>query len=321
MHPTMLSPSLIVLSNEACHTCGSAHSRLWFKRTISTINHKHSITHPSIYTPDTSTVSLKPSQNFIRKVQFKTHFNNQTTINMVNPQFFDENNKFIDMYEALAVTKSATSSDIDKSFRKLAISIHPDKNKSPGAVRKFKSLSNYRDILNDPTLRQEYDRAYLEAKTGEKLNDQSPDSRDDTPPSFRRSKVYTSQSGNFTYGPLPPGYQSSYVPEFDDFDNSEYEMGPHDYSPDCVCQRCAKVRCDERANARFRSGPMPSFGGFENQWDRSGSSERCYCEACLNARWAYDQAYMNRPRARPQSQHRNDGRGERRAAPKREGGS
>lgn len=246
---------------------------------------------------------------------------------MVNPQFFDENNKFVDMYEALAVTKSATSSDIDKSFRKLAISIHPDKNKSPEAVEKFKALSNYRDILNDPTLRQEYDRAYLKAKTGEKLNDQSPDARDDTPPSFRQPKANTSRSYNFTNGPPPPGYQSSYAPEFDTFDDFEEELSrrggerPHRYSPDCVCQKCAKVRCDERENSRSQSGPIPSFRGWENQWDRSASSGHCYCEGCVAARWAYDQACMNRPRARPQSQYRNDGRGERRAALKREAGS
>lgn len=45
-----------------------------------------------------------------------------------------------DYYEILNVTKEATDSDIKKSYKKLALQLHPDKNKAPGAAEAFKGL-------------------------------------------------------------------------------------------------------------------------------------------------------------------------------------
>lgn len=36
------------------------------------------------------------------------------------------------------VTKEATDSDIKKSYKKLALQLHPDKNHAPGAAEAFK---------------------------------------------------------------------------------------------------------------------------------------------------------------------------------------
>lgn len=63
-----------------------------------------------------------------------------------------------DYYEILAVARSATSEDIKKSYRKLAIQFHPDKN--PGnkkAEEQFKELSEAYEVLSDPQKRQMYD--------------------------------------------------------------------------------------------------------------------------------------------------------------------
>lgn len=43
-----------------------------------------------------------------------------------------------DYYEILNVTKDATDSEIKKSYKKLALQLHPDKNKAPGAAEAFK---------------------------------------------------------------------------------------------------------------------------------------------------------------------------------------
>jgi molecular chaperone DnaJ len=64
-----------------------------------------------------------------------------------------------DYYEVLEVTKTATGEEIKKSYRKLAVKFHPDKN--PGdhtAEEKFKELGEAYDVLSDDTKRAAYDR-------------------------------------------------------------------------------------------------------------------------------------------------------------------
>ncbi|PSN48438.1 DnaJ subfamily B member 12 [Blattella germanica] len=62
-----------------------------------------------------------------------------------------------DYYEILGVSKEATDSDIKKAYKKLALQLHPDKNKCPGAAEAFKAIGNAAAILTDAEKRKQYD--------------------------------------------------------------------------------------------------------------------------------------------------------------------
>ena len=63
-----------------------------------------------------------------------------------------------DYYEILEVTREESADGLKKSYRRLAVKFHPDKN--PGdksAEEKFKELSHAYEILSDPQKRAAYD--------------------------------------------------------------------------------------------------------------------------------------------------------------------
>ncbi|KAG2198063.1 hypothetical protein INT47_011898 [Mucor saturninus] len=62
-----------------------------------------------------------------------------------------------DYYKVLKVSKNCTEVDIKKSYRKLALKFHPDKNTTPGADEAFKLISKAFTILSDPQKRAIHD--------------------------------------------------------------------------------------------------------------------------------------------------------------------
>lgn len=69
------------------------------------------------------------------------------------------------LYEILEIQQNATHNDIIKSYRKLALIYHPDKNTDPLATEKFKQINIAYQILSDPEKRQEYDNLNITNKT------------------------------------------------------------------------------------------------------------------------------------------------------------
>ncbi|MDY0129488.1 MAG: molecular chaperone DnaJ [Methanosarcina vacuolata] len=63
-----------------------------------------------------------------------------------------------DYYDILGLSKDASPEDIKKTYRKLALKYHPDRNKEPGAEEKFKEISEAYAVLSDDEKRAQYDR-------------------------------------------------------------------------------------------------------------------------------------------------------------------
>ena len=66
--------------------------------------------------------------------------------------------EFKDYYKILGVSKTATTEEIKKAYRKLAVKYHPDKNQgNKAAEEKFKEANEANDVLSDPEKRKKYD--------------------------------------------------------------------------------------------------------------------------------------------------------------------
>jgi molecular chaperone DnaJ len=64
-----------------------------------------------------------------------------------------------DYYEVLGVERTASAEEVKRSYRKLAVKFHPDKNPDDKeAEEKFKELGEAYDVLMDPEKRAAYDR-------------------------------------------------------------------------------------------------------------------------------------------------------------------
>ena len=76
-----------------------------------------------------------------------------------DPPAMARTKEFKDYYKILTVAESATQEEIKKSFRKLALELHPDHNPDdPGCEEKFKDVTEAYGVLSDSQKKQEYDR-------------------------------------------------------------------------------------------------------------------------------------------------------------------
>ncbi|KAG7887981.1 hypothetical protein KL936_003999 [Ogataea polymorpha] len=71
----------------------------------------------------------------------------------------------INHYEVLEISRNATDAEIKKSYRRLALKYHPDKNKSASAEEKFKQINDSYGVLSDPVKKAEFDQTYTPRTT------------------------------------------------------------------------------------------------------------------------------------------------------------
>ncbi|KAL5975354.1 hypothetical protein ACLOJK_019676 [Asimina triloba] len=79
----------------------------------------------------------------------------------------------VDWYAILNVNANADDDTVKKQYRKLALTLHPDKNKSIGAEGAFKLLSEAWSVLSDKTRRSAYDQKRNNVKVQQKAQQQN----------------------------------------------------------------------------------------------------------------------------------------------------
>ncbi|XP_047334245.1 chaperone protein dnaJ 49-like [Impatiens glandulifera] len=78
-----------------------------------------------------------------------------------NVQLIRQIKRSRDYYEILGVEKSCSGEEIKKSYRKLSLKVHPDKNKAPGSEEAFKIVSKAFKCLSSEDSRRQYDHTGL----------------------------------------------------------------------------------------------------------------------------------------------------------------
>jgi curved DNA-binding protein len=100
-----------------------------------------------------------------------------------------------DFYEVLGVPKNADQSEIQRAYRKLARTHHPDVNKDPSAEARFKEISEAYDVLSDPEQRKRYN------AFGEDFRRVPPDV---SPEEWQRARAYAGAAPGGGPGPGGP---------------------------------------------------------------------------------------------------------------------
>ncbi|XP_067649421.1 dnaJ homolog subfamily C member 1-like [Haliotis asinina] len=79
-------------------------------------------------------------------------------------EIFDlvEEVNYTNFYEILGVDQTATTAEIRRSYRKLSLQYHPDKNKADDAEDQFRRMVAVYEVLKDEEKRQRYDQVLVE---------------------------------------------------------------------------------------------------------------------------------------------------------------
>ncbi|XP_069722426.1 dnaJ homolog subfamily B member 8 [Phaenicophaeus curvirostris] len=128
----------------------------------------------------------------------------------------------MDYYKVLGLQKSASQDDVKKSYHKLALKWHPDKNPSnkEEAEKKFKAITEAYKVLSDPQERSLYDRSVKESRPRRGRNATGGHDR-----SFDSAYAFHDLKGTFTevFGGMDPSLHDLWDP-FDNIRNSSENL-------------------------------------------------------------------------------------------------
>lgn len=185
----------------------------------------------------------------------------------------------LDYYKVLQVDKNASADDIKKSYRKLAVKLHPDTNPDKAnADEQFKNLSEAYDVLSDPDKRAAYDRYGHNAfkSGGATRHATAPDMSDFMGSFFNEANIFSSFFGRHRQ-PSNKGadiHLSTQITLQEAFDGCERVI---EYNHLKSCEPC-------RATGSSKGqGPVPckTCGGSGSRMrNNRGIVERTTCNIC-----------------------------------------
>lgn len=111
-------------------------------------------------------------------------------------------------YSILGVSASASTAEIKRAYRKLAVLYHPDKNPDPRAHALFQDVNEAYDVLSDPEKRQTYDLRL--AHPFAEILDQPPAQPAHRDPAYRRKRPHPGVRRD----PTPRDLMGQYLPYF-----------------------------------------------------------------------------------------------------------
>lgn len=129
--------------------------------------------------------------------------------------------KYIDYYETLGVSKTASEKEIKQAYRKLARQHHPDLHQGDAkakAEEKFKLINEAYEVLGDPDKRSKYDQLGMNWQAGDNIHFDPTNSAGNQTYTYQRSADF--DTGNF-------GFSDFFASIFgQDFTRSKYD-GSH----------------------------------------------------------------------------------------------
>jgi len=97
-------------------------------------------------------------------------------------------------YQVLGLARSASSEEIRKSYRRLVMRYHPDKNSDPAASEKFLRVQKAYEVLINPGSRENYDDAL---NAGSVLRSRPLSRAEQKDPGYRRSRMSQQMKPDF----------------------------------------------------------------------------------------------------------------------------
>jgi len=180
-----------------------------------------------------------------------------------------------DYYEILGIDKGASANDIKRSYRRMAMKYHPDKNPDDkNAEAKFKECAEAYEVLSDPEKRSRYDQFGHEGLRGAGMHDFSRMNVDDIFSMFGLEDFFGGIFGgggrrrrSAQRGGASRGYDLETTVELslkDVADGTEktIEFTRQDLCPECSGNGCAKGTQPGRCPTCSGTGQVARGGGF-----------------------------------------------------------